>query len=416
MRPLHAAAFPAASRSAVPVAATALLVVLAVLTGCETTADRSHVTVRDSLGVRIVESRQAEWNASDVPRLDSAGRIRVGSVDGDPTRQLFRVTGAARLSSGRIVITNAGTNEVRWHDAAGNWERSTGGAGDGPGEYRGMRTLLAVSGDSVLVEDGLRARMTLYDGTGELRREWAITPLGPFVTPPPIGRLADGRFAAMTERSSSTGPGHSDLEAVVVRYDSGDLLDTVVRFRGSESYVVPCGGPPNPAVCNVGVPYGRKALAATLGEHVVTGTGERYELHVYTLTGALTAIYRRDTADIALDAARLTHYVDSLAGLQRTDDRRAQIREWLAGAPVPRAMPAFTQMVVEDGERLWLARPTTIGSATRPWDVLAADGTFLGTVRLPAGLRVMSIAHGHLVGVSRDEDDVEYVDVFRLVR
>lgn len=70
-----------------------------------------HVTVRDSAGVTIVENPIS----SSAPRclLDTIPSVSIGVAEGSPAGQLFRVSGAARFSDGKIVIANARTTEIR---------------------------------------------------------------------------------------------------------------------------------------------------------------------------------------------------------------------------------------------------------------------------------------------------------------
>ncbi|MFQ5702894.1 MAG: hypothetical protein ACE5HT_02620 [Gemmatimonadales bacterium] len=72
------------------------------------------------------------WRLADRPTVD------IGEQQHDPNYQLFRVASAIRLSDGRIVIANAGTQELRFYDPDGMYDATTGGAGDGPGEFRNI--------------------------------------------------------------------------------------------------------------------------------------------------------------------------------------------------------------------------------------------------------------------------------------
>lgn len=58
------------------------------------------------------------------------------------------------------------------------------------------------------------------------------------------------------------------------------------------------------------------------------------------------------------------------------------------------------------------------GLASEPveWHVFHPDGNLLGTVRTPAGLRVLEIGADYVLGVARDGLDVEQVLVYGLSR
>lgn len=344
---------------------------------------------------------------------DAASRVRIGSADGDEATLFNRISGAVRLSSGEIVVANQGSNELRWFSPTGEWMHTVGREGSGPGEFRGLRRLLLLPGDSLLVEDGLAARMTLFDTRGRLVRTWQISPAGSFITPPPLGRLGDGSFVAVTERELTPPPGHTQYNAILIRYRDGAILDTLSTTRGGEGFSVPCGTPTSPGICGVGVPYGARTQAAVAGGRVFVGNGERYELLRIDATSRQVDTLRRTVPAVPLDDARRAYFIDSIVdGLPAA--RQSVIRDRFSGAPVRRSMPYFDTLIGDDEGRLWVARPQARGAATRTWDVLDTEGRLLASPQLPSGLRVTQIAHGHVVGITRDGDGVEYVESYRL--
>jgi hypothetical protein len=345
--------------------------------------------------------------------LDPPSRVRIGSADGEEVTLFNRISGAVRLSSGEIVVANQGSNELRWFSPTGAWLRTVGREGSGPGEFRGLRRLLLLPGDSLLAEDGLLVRMTLYDARGTLVRSWQISPAGSGITPPPIGRLADGSFVAVTERELSPPPGHTQYRAILLRYRDGVVRDTLVTTAGGEAFSVPCGTATSPGICGMGVPYGLRTQAAIADGRVFIGNGERYELLRITLPSGRVDTLRRSVPEVPLDAARRAYFVDSIVeGLPPA--RQALVRDRFAGAPMRRAMPFFDALLGDDRGRLWLARPQVRAAAMRTWDVLDADGALIGSTQFPSGLRITHIANGHVVGVLRDADGVEYVETYRL--
>lgn len=419
---------------------SARLVICALLgttASCAPAEGTATATVTDSLGVRIVQNHGDTWDPAAVPRIDESSLVRIGTVDGDPRYQLFRVSGAVRLTSGEVVVAVGGTQEVRWFDADGQWLRSVGGHGSGPGEFQGMRSLMLLPGDSLLVEDMLTDRMTLYDGEGSLVRSWTTGAAG---SPSPIGRLPDGSFVAISEQSINEPPGLLKFAASLVRYEvqsPGDTdpaavadnaataPDTIGAFAGSESFTMPCG-PNNSGLCNLGQPYGPRAIATVSGESVFAGNGATYELLRFERGRGLTAIIRRDVPPTPLGAKRVEWYHDSLVG-DLQEPRRTMVLERQANVPKPATMAAYSRIVADDVDRIWLARPSPMtepagesdgdaaGMLMRPWDVFDVDGQFLGVVAVPRSLRITSIRDGYMVGVALDADGVEYVEVRRLI-
>jgi hypothetical protein len=72
-------------------------------------------------------------------------------------------------------------------------------------------------------------------------------------------------------------------------------------------------------------------------------------------------------------------------------------------------------MADPDGN-LWVLAYTRPGDERRSWTVFAPEGRALGTVETPPGLRIMEIGADYVLGVWRDDLDVEHVRMYRLDR
>ncbi len=108
------------------------LFAIAVVACTDDTPRTDTAIVRDSGGVRIVENATpanelAVWTLAGQPGL------QLGTVEGNSAEQFFRVSGAVRLSDGRIAVANAGSQELRLFTPGGRHLRSVGGPGGGPG-------------------------------------------------------------------------------------------------------------------------------------------------------------------------------------------------------------------------------------------------------------------------------------------
>jgi hypothetical protein len=81
----------------------------AVVLGCrDNRPENMNVSVRDSAGIRIVESR-GPILPSGTWTIDGGARLRIGIREGDSSDALYRVVGATRLSTGRIVVAERGS-------------------------------------------------------------------------------------------------------------------------------------------------------------------------------------------------------------------------------------------------------------------------------------------------------------------
>ena len=103
------------------------------------------------------------------------------------------------------------------------------------------------------------------------------------------------------------------------------------------------------------------------------------------------------------------------AQLSRVDSMgRAGLED--AGMLMPPAMPAFTNFLLDSEGNLWVKRFHPPWEEGNRWGVFSPDGEFYGNVDMPIGLDVMDITGDYVLGVTRDDLDVERVELLALRR
>lgn len=89
------------------------LVTALLVQGCTKSAPSRTYVVRDSAGVTIVENTSPAWSSGEEWRVVEPPVVEIGVIDGDQRYQLSRVLGVGRLSDGRILVANGGSQEIR---------------------------------------------------------------------------------------------------------------------------------------------------------------------------------------------------------------------------------------------------------------------------------------------------------------
>ncbi|MDX1390584.1 MAG: 6-bladed beta-propeller, partial [Acidobacteriota bacterium] len=138
---------------------------------CESDRAASSASlVSDSAGVEIVTSSAPAWSAGAGYHVSDDPITVVGGIDDDPSTSFGWISGAVRLSDGRLVVLDGQSQDLRVFDRAGNLLATWGRAGEGPGEFVRAFHVTSLPGDTVAVFDGGNARVTFFSPAGEVVR------------------------------------------------------------------------------------------------------------------------------------------------------------------------------------------------------------------------------------------------------
>jgi hypothetical protein len=362
--------------------------------------------------VRIVENpaalaQQPLWSVAAEPAVE------IGLVEGEDAYQLSQVGGLVRLSDGRIVIANGGTNELRYFDARGAHLRSVGREGEGPGEFKSLGRVTVLAGDTVVAWDWNLRRLSLFDTSGTFVRSFLLDFTGGF--PVPIGRFADGAW--LCDRGFVFAPGSDGTQVVrdstpyLVFEPAGALRDSIGRFPGPEWYVKGQGR----SAFATSLPFGRTTEAVVVGDRFYAAHTDRWEVVRYSPAGVADLVVRLEWSPVGVTSDDLARY--KAERLENTDASfRQQTERNLAEMPYPATFPAFADLMADPDGNLWVLAYNRPGDERRSWTVFAPEGRALGTVETPPGLRIMEIGADYVLGVWRDDLDVEHVRMYRLDR
>ncbi len=349
------------------------------------------------------------WRLSDNPLVD------IGVLDGDPHYQLFRVTGAMRLSDGRLVVANSGTNELRYYDPSGAYLTSSGRRGGGPGEFGGLSWLGASAEDSTLAYDWQNRRISVFDAEGRFARAFVLRDLShapPSHVHPAVlgaGSLLIGTQRFFRDGPLTTGVYHDTIFQLVFDGE-GALADTVGRHAGEEFFVAALGE----HIDLMPLPFGRSAHTAPWRDGFFFGTGASYEIAYYSRSGDLLRSVRRTHTAAQVTPTHIRRYVE--AQLEGVDDQdeRTFMENLFAEIPFPEAVPAYHDIQVDADGNLWVQEYPEPGAVQHRWTVFDAEGVMLGEVRTPASLRIYQIGADFVLGRWTDDLDIEHVRLYEI--
>lgn len=376
------------------------------------------VTVRDSAGVTIVESGRAPSRPLLV--LDTSAVVDIGeTLDEDPDYQLFQVAFALRLSDGTIVVANRGTHQLKLYDSTGRFVRNVGRQGAGPGEFEQLNWMWRLPGDTIVTYDFSGRRLSRFMPNGEFVGSLTLggSSTSDFIFP--VGMLDDGRMiarrgAVFTAGESPSGRSRDSLLVLLAGAD-GIIQDTLGRFPGTESSVQQSGSGNNRMMMVTSVPFARSTYLAVHRDAVVVATNDTYEIRLFDSTGQLRRVVRRRGEPVPVTPADIDAYreqqLENAAG--PNSQFRTLIERQLADAEYPQTMPAYTSVLPDAAGRLWVRESTHLGEPPR-WAVYDRDGALMAELTVPERFRPMDIGEDYVLGLMRDELDLERVLLYRL--
>jgi hypothetical protein len=280
----------------------------------------------------------------------------------------------------------------------------------------------SLPGDSLLVLT-LDPAFVLVGPTGEIVRKTPVDPARirlPCVNPEGGLHLLSDRSLVVQSEVTGCGPRRDDLHRTNdlithVRVGAA-VVDTLGVFPGTER-----SGPRYRI-------FGRMLALAQAGDRVFIGDTGTDTIRALSLRGGgLAAVWRvpiepRSVRDVDLPPRGPTYTLP--------DGSSARPPELV----LPETYPLFGRLLTDGGGNLWVMRYPAFEEPVSSWQlkslmggwvvdpegaewiVLDHDGQTVARVRTPPGVMVLEIGSDYILGLSRDELDVESVSLYRLQR
>ena len=401
-----------ASQSAVRLRRAAFLVVFGMVSCSPGDSGPPLVVQRDSAGIEIIEAMRPLWGDSSLWSIDPEPIVDLTVSGSGPAHEFFRVRGLRRRPDGSLVLANRASQEIRLYSSDGRFVGSLGGRGQGPGEFRNLQRVKLVA-DTVFALD-YDGRITVVGPDMELARTFTLPSNVQDIHP-----LGDGTLLAeshVVAELEEVGVERIRPPTALVRFDrEGAWVDSIAVRPGRESFELAS----EDIYVSGGAFFGKAAQVATLGSGAFYGSSDLMQVEELDLAGGIARIlripdYPLDLTAEQFDAERQAMYASLPQGVAVPP----HIRQMIEAQTRPVTRPAFNDMLVDPSGAIWLELYRGVSEQDRPqeWLILDSDGTWLGTVKVPDGFSATGITMDAVLGVRRDEVDVEHPQVLRLTR
>lgn len=390
-------------------------------------------TRRDSAGVTLVTDpvpyglpdapssapHIPEWTVPDAPELT------LGKAEGDGPQVFGRISDAARLPDGTVVVADGQAGELRAFDASGRHLWTRGGKGGGPREFRSLQDVAALPGDTIAAWDPMASHLALLTPDGTFAAGYAahassgqmsFSLLYGFLS----GRRAvtSGGFSPQTMMEAGDGV-RRDTVALLVRSAEGSAADTLAMVPGRETEISHDNG----GFQSNAVLFGRASHMAAAAGRVWVGDDDRWEIDALDPDGKVRVRIRMDreprrVSDEAIAAERKRR----IAELKREMGQMGpgvpagfveQMSKRIQTATVRHTLPAFADLKVDASGDVWVKESAVDPDGPGRWIVLEPDGSLLALASVPAGFHVLQTGADYVLGRTEDDLGVQRVVLYR---
>jgi hypothetical protein len=375
--------------------------------GCGQEGSGPVATEADSAGIRIVTNERPleDWVLTDEPEVE------LGNLAAPGLTEFFQVEAARFLSNERFVVANRGTEELRFFGTDGAFLGATGGGGRGPEEFQGL-SWLAVVGDSLLAYDWGNDRLSVRDHSGTYGRSFRLEWVSGLLTP--LAPLSDSTLLSLSVRHMTELAGTGTLLdlGLVSRHDlTGAVIDSLGRFPVGERVVHREGN----RQTTIGLPLSAVASFASHGDGFCYVFGPEFQVRCLDPQGVPTTIARVDSLPRAVtpeDVERTFEHELDVAREAGNGPREQALLRARPSMTFPETLPAFTELLADDQNRIWARRYALPGPDIVEWWIFD-DERWVGRIRMDPAFQAMDVRGNRVLGVWRDGLGIEHIRIHR---
>jgi hypothetical protein len=269
----------------------------------------------------------------------------------------------------------------------------------------------------LLIWDGRRPGFSLFTSSGEFIQSQRLTPPGTEqlsgVEPLPDGRLVVKTYASPLTQSDDRGVGiHRDLAPLFLFGRAGELLDTVGIFPSTETAIMEVAGQTLVGLA----PFPKSTWIDVKGSSVYVGTANTMEVSVFSPEGVLEAVFRHPEANLVVTQEDRDWYARRMTEMASTPQEQQMLGPFLEALVFPETRPAYSDLRLGGTGSIWLrtGRHLPPFAPSNEWTVFSEEGVLLGTLSLPGRFEVLEFGGNYVLGVWKDDMDVEFVRLYSL--
>ena len=334
-------------------------------------------TMQEENGVTVVRNPKEPMYGEDVFSLEE--ELSIGQRKGDDELLFLDARSLSVDEDGRIYVFDFKEANVKVFDSNGNYIRTFGKKGQGPGELNLPLAMSITSQNEIVVED-FRNKLVCFSSEGEFIKSIPITKLG-----------VSG--VVMDSQGNIFGLG-------IVR-EKEDPRYEVKKFDSDLNYLHSIGSSPLPSAS----PGGFNPFMAVVkydiysADQIICGYPEKYEIKIYNTVGELKKIIMKD-----YDSVEITE---------------EEIKEQTEGMPpdikisISKYHPAYGRFSADDEGRIFVMTYERIEDGEGYYyDVFDAEGKYI--VKIPLKFRPRVLKNSKFYTIEEDEEGYQIIKKYKV--
>lgn len=333
--------------------------------------------------------------------------VRIGRVDGDGPDLFGNVRSFTVDDDGRIWVLEGQSQELRVFSAEGEYIRTVGRRGGGPGEFAGAVHIDRALDGNLWVMDPQNSRVSIFDTTG-VYLEGRRAPGGFMILPWPGGFDREGHYYAPAPISGST------FGVAYVRYDTAlaplDTLHPPTDPITRDHFTIERDGVTR---VSASVPFqGGLATRISPSGRLWSILSDEYRLTEFGEADDTLRTITRAFQPIRVSAEEREQAIEGLEWFTSQGGR-------IDPSKIPSTRPLAGNFFFDETDHIWVITMPAGREGGWVFDIFDPEGRYLGPVELPFRLRPSPIPvfrDGRLYAITEDELEVQYLVVARVER
>lgn len=361
---------------------------------------------------RVMNSAPTRWVAQAGWQLEVVHEI---AGEEGTASELINPQSLALDDWGRVYVVDQKPMVIKVYDAEGEFVRTIGREGEGPGEFR--VGFIAVHNGHVVVHDPNVARTSVWDTTGTFLRSWSSSCC--YWSDIQVDRQSRIYIPTMVQTPRDA----PQRGTAYVRWTlQGAEVDTVWVPRNESQTkfwtVTTNEGGRNVARMMTNVPLTPRIISALNPDGgVVYGWSGDYQFAVSAAGEDTTMVFGRTWTAIPVTGERKRFEVDGMIGRMARSFGEDNLRQTFKTDDIPNTAPAFIGLHIDKDGHRWVRLDPGMDSTRATYDIFDAEGVYLGAMGIapaPPMFNRMAFGRGEIVVAQENADGLPVIVRYRV--